>query len=158
MPDQLLNLVFFCLKQCGDEDSGNDYDYYSSLGVKNGESTKTDCPSNTVCCVPKPKEEVVKCTSLENRQCLRSDVSQFNDNFWMNNWIDSFCLQQCGDEDSGNDFDYYSLEVKNGASIKFDCLNGEVCCEPKITKSSDEKNECEGITGHTCMTEEVSTK
>ena len=64
-------------------------------------------------------------------------------------------MQQCGDDDSGNDFDYYSLEVKNGASTKYDCSNGEVCCVPKITRSPDEENECEGITGHTCMTEEV---
>ena len=64
-------------------------------------------------------------------------------------------LQQCEAGDSVQvDYDY-SFETKNGASTKTDCSNGEICCVPKLTVSPDEVNECEGIPGHTCMTEEV---
>ena len=64
------------MQQCGSDDSG-EIDYGDLFEVKNGASNKTDCESGTVCCVPKPKVTEIVCTSMENYQCLPSDVSKF---------------------------------------------------------------------------------
>ena len=63
-------------------------------------------------------------------------------------------MQQCGDGDSGqDDYDYGDLfAVKNGASTKTDCSNGEVCCVPK---PKPELPKCEDFEGYACTSQDV---
>ena len=89
MPDQLLNLVFFCLKQCGTDDS-DEIDYGDLFEVKNGASTKFDCESGTICCVPPTKtipdiepvveENETKCEDIPDHSCITEEVRSFREN------------------------------------------------------------------------------
>ena len=65
------------MQQCGSDEDEGDFDYYS-LAVKNGASTKTDCSSGTVCCVPKPGvEEENGCDDIPGHTCMTEEVKNY---------------------------------------------------------------------------------
>ena len=74
------------MQQCGTDDSG-EIDYGDLFETKNGASTKTDCESGTVCCVPKTipdiepvvEENETKCEDIPDHSCITEEVRSFRE-------------------------------------------------------------------------------